>query len=505
MKKIINTLSEMISPPSQRSERVGRPVHQSGLVMGVALVTAMIAGNSSAGEPAYEIPPPVVERGWSGLYGGVFGGYGSGDADILFNTKNENGDFWNLDQDIEGELFGGRIGYDFQSGNFVFGLYADIAYANIDGDRSNPGGPPVGFKTEIDTIATLQGRIGILLNNNRTLLYLHGGGALADVTLSGSGGPANDFNSQSDWRAGLVGGIGIEHMLTNNLSIYAEYSYMNFLESDRFLISDGSDYKGAVDGGESDLHTILLGVNMRFGPGITSPSAAPVSSKGALPVYGNDNTWGGLYAGFFGGYGSGDADVTFNSKNENGHFWDMDHDIEDELFGGRIGYDFQSGNLVYGFYADIALADINGDSTNPQNGSNFVGIGGSEDGPPVKFKTEIDTIATLQARVGTLLNNEKTLLYLHGGGAFADVTLSGSGGPANDFSSESEWKAGLVGGVGLEHMLTDDVSIFAEYSYMHFLGSDLFQIRDSGDYKGAVRGEDRDLHTILLGVNIRFN
>ena len=123
----------------------------------------------------------------------------------------------------------------------------------------------------------------------------------------------------------------------------------------------------------------------------------------------------------------------------------------------------------------------------------------------MSFKTEIDTIATLQARVGTLLNNEKTLLYLHGGGAFADVTLSGSGGPANDFSSQSDWKAGVVGGLGVEHMLTDDISIYAEYSYMRFLGSDLFLISDGGDYKGAVRGEDNDLHTILLGFNIRFN
>ncbi len=435
---------------------------------------------------------------------------------MLFNTKNEDGHFWDLDHDLEGELFGGRIGYDIQSGNLVFGIYADIAYANIDGSRTNPqngsnfagvgrseDGPPAGFSTKIDTIATLQGRIGTVLNS-RTLLYLHGGGAIADVTLSGSGGPANDFSSQSDWRAGLVGGIGIEHKITNDLSIYAEYSYMRFLQSDRFLIADRSDYKGAVDGSDRDLHTLLLGVNMRFGPGRTSPSSAPVSAKGEIPTY-IDKPWEGLYAGIFGGFASGDADVTFNTKNDDGHFWDMEHDIEGELFGGRVGYDIQSGNLVFGIYADIAYANIDGDQTNPQNGSNFIGVGGSEDGPPVSFKTEIDTIATLQARVGTLLNNEKTLLYIHGGGAFADVTLSGSGGPANDFSSQSDWKAGVVGGLGVEHMLTDDISIYAEYSYMNFMESDLFLISDGGDYKGAVRGEDNDLHTILLGFNIRFN
>lgn len=232
----------------------------------------------------------------------------------------------------------------------------------------------------------------------------------------------------------------------------------------------------------------------------TPPEATPAYEP---PTAVDTKRWQGLYGGIFAGWGAGNADVIFNTKNEDGHFWDLSHDIDGWFGGARGGFDIQSGMWVFGVFGDIALADINGNRTNPQDSSNFIGVGSAEDGPPVNFKTQIDKIATLQARGGPVLG-QRTLIYAHGGAAIADVTLSGSGGPANDFNSQSDWRAGVVGGFGIEHMLFNNVSVFAEYSYMNFLQSDLFLIADGSDYKGAVNNQGRDLHSIIFGVNVRM-
>ena len=56
-----------------------------------------------------------------------------------------------------------------------------------------------------------------------------------------------------------IGG-GLEHALTADVSIKAEYLYMDF-GSDTSLSSDGDIYKH-----EHELHTIKAGLNFRFLP-----------------------------------------------------------------------------------------------------------------------------------------------------------------------------------------------------------------------------------------------
>jgi outer membrane immunogenic protein len=225
-----------------------------------------------------------------------------------------------------------------------------------------------------------------------------------------------------------------------------------------------------------------------------------------LQVVAEENVnWNAIYLGAAYGRGKGEADLIFNTRNEDGHFWDLGHDIEGSLWSGQIGIDRQMGRVVLGVFGDYQSAGFDGSRRNPQDGSNFIGVGDPVDGPPVEFETELGDFGTVQARAGFLVH-ERVLAYVHGGVAFGEFRLSGSGGPANDFVTQSSWETGYVAGVGLEVAVTRYLSLFADYTYLDFADSDLsLIINDSDDYTGGVNNQGRDLWLFKFGANLKLS
>src|SRR5689334_7800378 len=90
----------------------------------VALVVALGVTGASAADlsaaPVYRgAPPPLVAAfDWTGFYIGANIGYGSARADA--STDGLSGD-----EHLNGVLGGGQIGYNWQTGNWVFGLEVD--------------------------------------------------------------------------------------------------------------------------------------------------------------------------------------------------------------------------------------------------------------------------------------------------------------------------------------------------------------------------------------------
>ena len=79
-------------------------------------------------------------------------------------------------------LIGGHIGYNWQSGMFVFGLETDIDYAEMNGgasrhDRSGSAVSPRPRRTDYDYFGTFRGRVGAAFD--RFLVYGTGGLAYA--------------------------------------------------------------------------------------------------------------------------------------------------------------------------------------------------------------------------------------------------------------------------------------------------------------------------------------
>lgn len=214
------------------------------------LAVAMASPSTAADMPrSYEGPvvPYVAPFSWTGFYVGINGGYGFGSSD--WSSAITTGS-----TDPSGGLIGGTIGYNLQSGNWVWGFEGDIDYTWLEGTDNAGTGlcTGVGCRTEVPWLATFRGRIGWTFG--QWMPYVTGGGAVASVKMT----PA--FGAEaSDSPFGWTLGVGIEYAMLGGWSVKAEYLYADFGDSTCEAATCGVDTT-------VDLTTNLVrfGVNYRF-------------------------------------------------------------------------------------------------------------------------------------------------------------------------------------------------------------------------------------------------
>ena len=162
-------------------------------------------------------PPPVTKApvvvpayNWTGFYLGINGGYGFGRSkwDGLPASFNANGG-----------VAGGQIGYNWQFGQFVYGLEGDGDWTNLRG-TANRAGCSLECQTKNDFLATARGRVGFAAD--RVLPYVTGGLAVGDIKATVPGFPGFD-KTNPGWTAGG----GLEIALTGNWTAKAEYLYVD--------------------------------------------------------------------------------------------------------------------------------------------------------------------------------------------------------------------------------------------------------------------------------------
>jgi opacity protein-like surface antigen len=116
------------------------------------------------------------------------------------------------------------FGYNFQSGNFVFGLEGSLAAANIDGRFTSPGfAPMAGWTPNTNWLGTVTGRLGYSFG--QWLPYVKGGFASADVGSPLQGSPVNGFSQSATSQTGWTAGLGLEYQLSSKWSLGLEYLY----------------------------------------------------------------------------------------------------------------------------------------------------------------------------------------------------------------------------------------------------------------------------------------
>jgi outer membrane immunogenic protein len=199
-------------------------------IMAMAIATTA-SGSAAAADlprgPAPYYPPPASVYNWTGPYAGLNLGYQW--AKVTNNVTEPSG--------IAG---GGQLGYNWQLGQFVFGLETDIQASAAD-DTFAP------YKFSNPWFGTLRARIGYAINN----VMLYGTGGLAYGELKGEFFGLEEDKTLVGWTAGA----GIEYGFTQNWSAKLEYLYMD-LASRTYSIT-------GVDNG---LHSsfLRLGVNYHF-------------------------------------------------------------------------------------------------------------------------------------------------------------------------------------------------------------------------------------------------
>jgi outer membrane immunogenic protein len=191
-------------------------------IVGAALVllgTVGVGRVSAADLPApyaTKAPPAPGAIDWTGFYAGIEGGGAWGSHSFLHPGGVDTG------SKLQGGLIGGDVGYDFQSGAWVFGAEADLSWADISG--SAPCRNPIfTCSAKVDWLGTARARVGSAYD--RFLPYVTGGLAYGNVQRLGSG--FGTALTQDSVHTGWTAGAGVEYALDPNWSLRGEYLYVD--------------------------------------------------------------------------------------------------------------------------------------------------------------------------------------------------------------------------------------------------------------------------------------
>ena len=194
------------------------------LLASVAALGLVAAGAASAADlPSRKGPvvAPVYVPAftWTGFYVGANAGYGWGNV-------NANG-FANVG-DLDGFVGGGQVGYNYQMGQFVVGLEADLQGADL-----STGSTLGGVRVKTDYFGTVRARVGVAFD--RFMPYITGGWAYGNVKTSI---PALGFSSDNSHTGGWALGGGLEYAVTNNIVAGVEYLYVDL--GDKRILNTGT-------------------------------------------------------------------------------------------------------------------------------------------------------------------------------------------------------------------------------------------------------------------------
>ncbi|MBI3702256.1 MAG: porin family protein [Rhizobiales bacterium] len=216
---------------------------------------------------------------------------------------------------------------------------------------------------------------------------------------------------------------------------------------------------------------------------VTSATAADMPTKAPVAPMVIPFSWAGLYAGvnLGGGWGTSTGDLDSFSASlapavAGGAVpASLGTKSSGVIGGAQIGYNWQSGSLVWGVETDIQGSGIRGTST-----VNFAGGGGFV--PTVSTGEEkITWFGTARLRGGFAIA-PRGLIYATGGFAYGGVQNSASvvGNPTtsgNFTGSTSTTKGGWTVGAGTEWAVTNNWLVRAEYLYID-LGSTTVALTD---------------------------
>jgi len=172
------------------------------MIRSLLLTTALatLPTLASAADLMVKAPPRAVEMpfSWAGAYVGLHAGI-AGFKQFADSSGDKHG---------TGGVVGVHGGYNWQSGNIVYGIEGDIGYSTAAANYDH--------STQLDTIASIRGRLGLAFG--RVLVYGTGGVAWTHWSFASS---ATDTRG-TKWRTQAVVGGVLEFALVNNITMRAE-------------------------------------------------------------------------------------------------------------------------------------------------------------------------------------------------------------------------------------------------------------------------------------------
>jgi len=253
----------------------------------VAIAVASAAGAADL-TPMYKAHAPApAGSSWTGCYLGAHLGWGLADPQLQdsspVNVLTAGGvavsgllDAASLQRhvgigDDNGPLAGAQIGCDYQfSGNYVIGISASAAGADINGDTLDPfqtAGPSNDVLAKTDFLGDVSGRLGVIWG--QFLLYGKGGVAFAHNTYTVDCGCAFDGSPPfraSNTATGALAGAGIEWAFASDWSAFVEYNHY-FFDSQTLNFNAAYSFAGPVHAAvnvSQSVDAAKVGVNFHF-------------------------------------------------------------------------------------------------------------------------------------------------------------------------------------------------------------------------------------------------
>jgi outer membrane immunogenic protein len=402
------------------------------------------AADLPAKAPAYRAAPIF---NWSGVYGGISGGYAWGENKIT------DGSFPNFFGKLKptGWFGGAQIGYNDQfAPHWLIGSEVDFSGGDIDDNAATALGQA---RDKFDAFGTARTRFGYV--QDRTLIYGTFGAIWLKEKYNATGGDISQYH------VGWVFGGGIEYAVDNRWSWKLEYLYAP-------LDRTHDNINGVSRTTDVNFNVVRAGLNYRFGSGGEPASYMPVKSAAS------QSSWSGSYLGLHGGYGWGKFDESIVAL-----ALGKTSPEPDGGYGGfQGGYNWMfAPNSLFGIEVDSSFGDLS-DSKLFSNGVSTL-------------HAKIEDLGTARLRLG-YLTTPNTLLYVTGGAAYAREKTTISSAIANSKVDHLGWTVGA----GVEYMFAPEWSLKAEYLY-----ADLGDYHITGSVAGATRNSDMTLNTVRVGVN----
>ncbi len=226
----------------------------ASLLVVLAAATPTLAADMPIKAPVAKAVAVAPVFNWTGWYAGLHAGYGWGNVTISDLEENNK---------MRGWLAGGQLGYNVQTGSWVWGAEVDGAWTGIEVTDRTCDSCAIEGHVRINSVFTARLRTGPTLGN--TLYYLTGGFAIGKLTyIDFDVGPG----AVSHWHTGYTVGLGVEHAFAPGWSGRLEYLYVD--------LGDRTYPQGTPDVVDPRTHIVRAAVNYRFA---TGKSPGPVVTK----------------------------------------------------------------------------------------------------------------------------------------------------------------------------------------------------------------------------------
>jgi outer membrane immunogenic protein len=228
--------------------------HLKGVFAAAALALASSASYAAdlsfpSFNSIFQAPVQTAKSGfvWKGVYIGGNAGLAYGEAQGHFGSDTQVsslGDRVRPKDDYQTFAGGGQVGFNWQSGLFVFGLEGDLSsFADtetmvvprrVDLGNGAVATGTVSIENRVEWLGTVRGRLGVAAD--RFFIYGTGGLAVGEVQNSAAvdsvttvngvfAGAGSMAGGETETQTGWTVGAGAEYAITNNLTGKLEYLY----------------------------------------------------------------------------------------------------------------------------------------------------------------------------------------------------------------------------------------------------------------------------------------